>query len=152
MFLDIVRVSLFSLGGDQLGQGVHLPNGVGRGVHGLQFEHGAFREVAAFTGFPFVVLLDQNSPGEPEEGGGVGEDADDVGAAFDLFVHPLQWVGGPDLPLVPRGEGAEGEQVVSGVVEQRGDLRVGAAEHCGDLLELGDHVVLVGLGEDGADD
>ena len=35
-------------------------------------------------------------PGKAQQCGGVGERADDVGAAFDLFVDALQWVRGPD--------------------------------------------------------
>ena len=33
--------------------------------------------------------LDQDGAGEAEQGFGVGEDTDDVGAAFDLLVDPL---------------------------------------------------------------
>jgi hypothetical protein len=39
---------------------------------------------------PFVVCFDQDRAGQPEEGGGVGEDADDVGAAFDFFVDAFE--------------------------------------------------------------
>ena len=35
------------------------------------------------------MLLDENSAGEAEEGGRVREHADDVGAAFDLLLHPF---------------------------------------------------------------
>ena len=48
----------------------------------------ASQEVAAVAGFPLVVLLDENGSGKAQERGGVGEHADDVGAAFDLLVHP----------------------------------------------------------------
>jgi hypothetical protein len=37
------------------------------------------------------VGLDQDSAGQAEQGVGVGEDADDVGAAFDLLVQPLDY-------------------------------------------------------------
>jgi hypothetical protein len=39
-----------------------------------------------------VVLLDAEHPRKPDEGGVVGEDADDVGAAADLFVEALERV------------------------------------------------------------
>jgi hypothetical protein len=39
---------------------------------------------------PFVVSFDQDGAGEAEQGGRVGEDADDVGAALDLLVQPFQ--------------------------------------------------------------
>src|SRR3954470_17643371 len=49
-------------------------------------------EDAAFGGdLPFVVCFDQDGACEPEQGGGVGEHADDVGAAFDFLVEPLGW-------------------------------------------------------------
>src|SRR5690606_7906802 len=46
---------------------------------------------------PFVGLFGQDRADEADDGGAVGEDADDVGAAADLFVQPLLWVVGPDL-------------------------------------------------------
>jgi hypothetical protein len=63
-----------------------------------------FGEVAAFGGdLPLVVGLDQDGAGQAEQGGGVGEDADDVGAAFDFLVEPLERVGRPDLLPVREG-------------------------------------------------
>ena len=38
---------------------------------------------------PFVILLDQDGSDETDDGFLVGEDADDVGAAFDLAVEAL---------------------------------------------------------------
>jgi hypothetical protein len=35
---------------------------------------------------PLVVLLEQHRADQPDNGGFIGEDADDVGAAFDFFV------------------------------------------------------------------
>jgi len=35
------------------------------------------------------MLLDQDCSGQAQQGGGVGEDTDDVGAAFDFLVDPL---------------------------------------------------------------
>ena len=58
------------------------------------------QEVAAVAGFPLVVLLAQDCPGEAQERGAVREHADDVGAAFDLLVDPFQRVRGPDLSAV----------------------------------------------------
>jgi hypothetical protein len=56
----------------------------------LEQGHGGFGEVAAVGDLPFVVDLDQDRAGQPQQGFGVGEDADDVGAALDLLVQPLQ--------------------------------------------------------------
>ena len=105
--------------------------------------------VAAGDG-PLVVLLGQDRADQADDGGAVGEDADDVGAAADLLVEPLERVVLPDLAPVLLGKAGEGEQVGGGLVEQLG--RGGEA-----LLELGDDAgvlledrVGVGLGEDRA--
>ena len=70
-------------------------------------------EVAA-ADEPLVVLLDHEAGREPDQRGVVGEDADDVGAAADLAVDPLERVGGAQLAPVVGGEGVEGEQVLLG--------------------------------------
>lgn len=66
-------------------------------------------EVAAVGADPFVVLLDQDVPGQAEQRRGFGERADHVDAAFDLLVDAQQRVRGPDLPPVLRREAAERE-------------------------------------------
>jgi hypothetical protein len=45
--------------------------------------HGLLGEVATVAVLPLVVGLDQDAFREAEQGVGVGEDPDDVGAAFD---------------------------------------------------------------------
>src|SRR5947208_633091 len=75
-------------------------------------------QVAAFAGQPFLVLLGQDCPDQAGDGGAVGEDADDVGAAADLLVEPLERVGRPDLPPDGFGVGREAEQVGLGLVQQ----------------------------------
>jgi len=40
-------------------------------------------QVAAFADLPFIVGFDQDGGGQPQQGLGVGEDPDDVGAALD---------------------------------------------------------------------
>lgn len=91
----------------------------------VEFLHGCFGEVTAVPGFPLVVLLDEDRSGQPEKGCRVGEDPDNVGASFDLLVHLLHRVRGPDLTPMLRWEPAESENVFTGIVEHRGDLRVG---------------------------
>jgi hypothetical protein len=66
--------------------------------------HGGFGQVAAVGDLPFVVDFREYCTGEPEHGGEVGKDADDVGGSFDFFVDPLEWVGGPDLLPMRGGE------------------------------------------------
>jgi hypothetical protein len=61
--------------------------------------HGGFGEVAAVAGLPLVVGFDEHGAGQAQQRVGVGEHADDVGAAFDFLVQPLERVGGPDLLL-----------------------------------------------------
>src|SRR5215207_2234090 len=57
-------------------------------------------DVAGSLDGPFVVLLEQDCADEPGDGGFVGEDPDDVGAALDLAVEALEhwssaaWSGG----------------------------------------------------------
>src|SRR5215203_1515778 len=46
-------------------------------------------DVAGSLDGPFVVLLEQDCADEPGDGGFVGEDPDDVGAALDLAVEAL---------------------------------------------------------------
>ena len=79
-------------------------------------------EVAA-ADEPLVVLLDHDAGGQPDQRAVVGEDADDVGAAPDLAVDPLERVGLAQLAPVVGGEGVEGEQVLLGLLEQVGDPR-----------------------------
>ncbi len=72
---------------------------------------------------PFVVGLDGQHRDQPDHAGVVGEDADDVGAAADLAVEALQRIGRPELGPVLGRERVEGQDVVLGLLEQRGDLR-----------------------------
>jgi hypothetical protein len=69
--------------------------GVGRGdLLGRVVDggHGFLAEVAAFGDGPVVVLVEQDGADETDDGGVVGEDPDDVPAAFDLFADPLEWI------------------------------------------------------------
>ena len=75
-------------------------------------------EVAALFG-PFVVLLGQDGADQADQGGPVGEDADDVGAAADLPVQPFLGVVGPDLPPDRFREGGERQDVGPGGIEVR---------------------------------
>ena len=50
------------------------------------------RHVATGYG-PLIVLLQHKCADETDYGCVVGKDTDYVGAPFDLFVHPFQWVG-----------------------------------------------------------
>lgn len=58
--------------------------------------HGFFDEVAAVGAVPFIVLLDEHVSCQPQQRGGVGEGADDVGAALRV----------PTGRILPLGSGA----------------------------------------------
>src|SRR4051812_48683569 len=62
-----------------------------------ELSHGPLGQVAAFAGLPLVVHVGEDRADEPDDGGVVGEDADDPGSAFDLLIHALERVGAPDL-------------------------------------------------------
>ena len=112
------------------------------GGHALGGEH------ATALQLPVLVLLQQHRAHQAGDGGIVGEDADDAGAAFDLLIHPLQQVGAPDLAPVLLREVAEGQHILPGLVhqlsgfgkalDQRGGQVIPAAEDLAGVL-LGEH-------------
>ena len=55
----------------------------------VELGHRALGQVAAVGDLPFVVGVVQHGADEPDDGGLVGEDADDAGSAFDLPVEPF---------------------------------------------------------------
>jgi hypothetical protein len=75
------------------------------GGHGGQLDDGIVAQrrdcfqghVAGPLHRPFVVLLQQDGADQAGDGGLVGEDADDLGAALDLAVEALDRVGGVEL-------------------------------------------------------
>jgi len=75
---------------DWLGRAGDLPGIDGGGRS--QFGHDLNLHLAVLQ-LPFIVLLEQYRANQPNDGGLIGKDADDVGAAFDLFVEPLERVG-----------------------------------------------------------
>ena len=84
-----------------------------------------------------VVLFGEQRAGEADDGGVVGEDPDDVGAAADLFVDTLQGVGGPQLGPVLGGQVVEGDEVLLGLLQEPAHLRSDrgeALEHVPDAL------------------
>jgi hypothetical protein len=64
-----------------------VDDGVFTSIHGgVEQRHGFLGEVAAIAGDPLVVHVDEHRADEPDDGCGVGEDADDAASALDLFV------------------------------------------------------------------
>ena len=78
-----------------------------------------------------VVLLDRQHRGQADQTLVVGEDPDDVGPPADLTVEALERIGRAQLAPVVGREGIEGQDLLFGLFEQRGDLAHPA-------LELGD--------------
>ena len=68
------------------------------------------------------MLFGQHGADEADQGVAVGEDADDVGAAPDLFVESFLGVVRPDLAPDLFGKRGERQQVGAGGVEVLGDL------------------------------
>ena len=94
---------------------IALSGGVGPAVsggHGGQRDEGIVAQrrdrfqghVAGSLHRPFVVLLQQDGADQAGDGGLVGEDADNLGAAFDLAVEALERIGnyGDSLLYVPQ--------------------------------------------------
>src|SRR6266513_572252 len=73
-----------------LGRARDLP-GIG-GSGRSQFGHDLNLQIAVLQ-LPVIVLLEQYRTDQPNDGGLIGEDADDVGAPLDLFVEPLERIG-----------------------------------------------------------
>ena len=97
-------------------------------------------------------LISTSSADESDDGLDVWEDADDVGAPFDLAVEPFDGVVRPDLGPVDGRERGVGEQVVGHVGEASCDLGGERFELGDDVVELGACAVVVGLGEHGPDE
>jgi hypothetical protein len=80
--------------------------------------------VAAVAELPFVVRLDQDRPGQPQQRLGVGEHPDHIGAALDLLI----WNGAVKLGAAgERAPGVPGVLSGGGGRAGVGQDRVGAA-------------------------
>lgn len=72
---------------------------------------------------PIVVLLGEDRADGSDDRVAVGGDVDDVSAAADFPVQPLDRVAGPALPPELLREAGEGGDVGAGGVEVLGNLR-----------------------------
>jgi hypothetical protein len=91
------------------------------------------RRHIAVLQLPFVVLLEQHCADQPDDRGLVGEDADDVGAAFDFLVEPLNRVGAVQFAAVRLGKVEIGQHFGLAVVDECGELRPFLAELVGQM-------------------
>jgi hypothetical protein len=90
---------------------------------------------------PFLLLLQQLAVHQPHDRSVVGKDAHHVGAAFDLLVKPLKRVDAPDIAPVLLGKVQEGQHVVSGGVHHGHSCWELLAQHLGDSLPVGAHLL-----------
>ena len=59
------------------------------GCWGHELSHGLFGEVAAVSGGPFIMLLDEDRSREAQQGFGIREHSDDIGTPLDLLIDPF---------------------------------------------------------------
>src|ERR1700720_915169 len=105
-----------------------------------QFGHDLNLHVAVLQ-LPFIVLLEQYRANQPNDGGFIGEDADDVGTPLDLFVEPLERVCAVQFAAVLLGEIQVGQHIGLAVVDEGGELRPFLPQLVGDVAQH-----LAGLG------
>lgn len=67
----------------------------------------AFHVEVDFSGFPFFAGFDQQGGDEAQEGGFIGKEAGDAGAAFEFLIDPFQGVGSAQPFLVCRWQGED---------------------------------------------
>lgn len=109
-----------------------------QGLLGLRdLGHGGLGDKATALQLPFLLLLQQLAAHQAGDRGVVGEDADDVGASFDLLIEPVQRVGVPHLAPVLLREVQERQQVVSGGLHHIHSARELLAQHLADRYQAG---------------
>ena len=101
---------------------------------------------------PFVVLFQQDSAYEAEDGGFVGEDPDDIGAPLDLAIEALDGIVRVDLGPVVFREGGVSEDILFGFIQQVSEFLHLWPQLIGDPSPLGLHRFGVFLGEGRADE
>ncbi len=62
------------------------------------------RDVAGAPNNPFIILFEQEDPGQPDDGRFIGEGADNLGTALGLAIQSLQRIGTVQLGAVLGGE------------------------------------------------
>lgn len=100
---------------------------------------------------PFVVLFEQDGADQPHDRCLVGVNADDVGAALDLLVEPLERVGGVQLAAQLLGAIHEGEDIVFGLVHHGCKILKAFVQAVGEVATLFTGGADVWVGEGGAD-
>ena len=78
--------------------------------------------VAGSLDRPLIVLFKQQCADEADDGGFIGEDADNLAAALDLAIEPFGWVGAVYFGAMLRREAHVSQYVSCSVVHQAGEL------------------------------
>jgi hypothetical protein len=88
-----------------------------------------------FAGFPFFAGFGQEGGDEAQEGGFVGKEAGDAGAAFDFLVHAFERVGRAHFLLVRGGQGKNREALRQVFLQPGGEVGRAFGVVGDDLLE-----------------
>ena len=97
------------------------------------------------------MLLTQDGADEPEDGGWVGEDADDISPALDFLVEAFERVIRPALAPVLVREGELGQDIGLSLIHEVGHAGEALPEAVSDGAPLLAGTCGIGLGEDGPD-
>ena len=74
------------------------------------------------TDRPFIALLKQNGPDEPDQRGLTRENPDDLGSGLDLAIEPFEQNGRVECQAVLAGKAEVGQDVVFRLIEEGGEL------------------------------
>jgi len=86
-----------------------------------------------FGGLPFIAEFVEHGGDQAQEGGFIGEEAGDAGAAFEFLVDPLQGVAGAQSGLVGERQGEDGEAL--GQIDFQTSLKPGFWQENGDKFK-----------------
>jgi hypothetical protein len=111
----------------------------------------AFQVEVNFPGFPFVTGFGEDGADEAQEGGFIGKEAGDAGAACEFFIHALEWIGGAQAALVRAGKGEGGQALRQVFLHPDGEFGGGGGVFGDDPLETGLGGEAIRTIEDGAD-
>jgi len=104
-----------------------------------------------FGNRPLVVLLDQDRADEAQRVVRVREDAHHIGPEIDCLAEALQRVGAMQLALTLQRQGAVGQDVFGGVLQQCRGAQETHPQAVGDLPELRQRRFVIRLREDGSE-
>jgi len=104
-----------------------------------------------FSGFPFFAGFDQKGRDQTQEGGFVGKEAGDAGAALEFLIHPFQCVGGAHFLLVRGGQAEDREALREVFLQPGGEFGSTVGVVGDDFLEAGFGGRAAGAVKDAAD-